>query len=66
MPPNFQYDDGAMPQAGGASTRANWSPYVRAGLPSSLFTSSTVHTCVQISPVFLPREPTHLFLSFCS
>jgi len=26
----FQYDDGAMPQAGGPTTRANWSPYVRA------------------------------------
>ena len=28
--PQFQYDDGVMPQeAGGPTTRANWSPYVR-------------------------------------
>ena len=31
--PQFQYDDGAMPQAGGPTTRANWSPYVRRSPP---------------------------------
>lgn len=31
--PQFQYDDGVMPQAGGPTTRANWSPYVRRSPP---------------------------------
>lgn len=54
--PQFQYDDGAMPQAGGPTTRANWSPYVRRPppLPPRAFSPLRSRPSRVVAPPALP------------